>query len=121
MLDPKILRENPDTIRKMLKDRAVDFPLNDLIKLDKERREMIIKTDVLRKKKNEIALEIAQEKKSGQDATTLIEQMRQVSETLSGLEVIQTKTESAYAKLALTLPNLIHESVPIGKDGTANK
>ena len=121
MLDPKILRENPDTIRKMLKDRAVDFPLSDLIKLDKERREMIIKTDDLRKKKNEISLEIAQEKKSGQDATTLIEQMRQVSETLSGFEVIQTKTESAYAKLALTLPNLIHESVPIGKDETANK
>ena len=121
MLDPKILRENPDTIRKMLKDRAVDFPLSDLIKLDKERREMIIKTDDLRKKKNEISLEIAQEKKSGQDATKLIEQMRQVSETLSGLEVIQTKTESAYAKLALTLPNLIHESVPIGKDETANK
>jgi seryl-tRNA synthetase len=121
MLDPKILRENPDIIRKMLTDRVVDFPLDDLIKLDKERREMIIKTDDLRKKKNEIALEIAQKKKSGQDATTLIEQMRQVSETLSGLEVIQTKTESDYAKLALTLPNLIHESVPIGKDETANK
>jgi seryl-tRNA synthetase len=121
MLDPKILRENPDKIRKMLTDRVVDFPLDDLIKLDKERREMIIKTDDLRKEKNEIALEIAQKKKSGQDATTLIEQMRQVSETLSGLEVIQTKTESDYAKLALTLPNLIHESVPIGKDETANK
>jgi seryl-tRNA synthetase len=121
MLDPKILRENPETIRKMLTDRVVDFPLDDLIKLDKERREMIIKTDDLRKKKNEISLEIAQKKKSGQDAATLIEQMRQVSENLSGLEVIQTKTESDYAKLSLTLPNLIHESVPIGKDETANK
>lgn len=121
MLDPKILRENPDIIRKMLKDRAVNFSLDDLIKLDKERRDLIIKTDDLRKEKNEIALEIAQKKKSGQEATPLIEQMRQVSETLSGLEAIQTKTESGYTKLALTLPNLIHESVPIGKDETANK
>jgi len=121
MLDPKILRENPDIIRKMLKDRAVNFSLDDLIKLDKERRDLIIKTDDLRKKKNEIALEIAQKKKSGQETTPLIEQMRQVSETLSGLEDIQTKTESEYTKLALTLPNLIHESVPIGKDETANK
>jgi len=121
MLDPKILRETPDKIRQMLKDRAVDFALDDLIKLDKERRELIIKTDDLRKKKNDIALEIAQKKKSGQDAADLIEQMRQVSETLSGFDVIQTKTESDYAKLALTLPNLIHESVPIGKDETANK
>ncbi len=121
MLDPKILRENPDIIRKMLKDRAINFSLDDLIRLDKERRELIIKTDDLRKKKNDIALEIAQKKKSGQDATTLIEQMRQVSETLSGLETVQTRTESEYTKLALTLPNLIHESVPIGKDETANK
>jgi len=121
MLDPKILRENPDIIRKMLKDRSVNFSLDDLIKLDEERRDLIIKTDDLRKKKNEVALEIAQKKKSGQEATPLIEQMRQVSETLSGLEAIQTKTESEYTKLALTLPNLIHESVPIGKDETATK
>jgi len=121
MLDPKILRENPEIIRKMLRERAVNFSLDDLIKLDKERRELIVKTDDLRKKKNDIALEIAQKKKIGQDATPLIEQMRQVSEMLSGLEVIQTKTESEYTKLALTLPNLIHESVPIGKDETANK
>jgi len=121
MLDPKILRENPEIIRKMLRERAVNFSLDDLIKLDKERRELIIKTDDLRKKKNDIALEIAQKKKIDQDATPLIDQMRQVSETLSGLEAIQTKTESEYTKLALTLPNLIHESVPIGKDETANK
>lgn len=121
MLDPKILRENPEIIRKMLKDRAVNFSLEDLIKLDKERRELIIKTDDLRKKKNEIALEIAQKKKLDQDTTPLIDQMRQVSETLSGLEILQTKTESEYTKLALTLPNLTHESVPIGKDETANK
>src|SRR3990172_728070 len=121
MLDPKILRENPEIIRKMLRERDVNFSLDDLIKLDKERRELIIKTDDLHKKKNEIALEIAQKKKLGQDATPLIEQMRQVSETLSGLEAIQTKTESGYTKLALSLPNLIHESVPIGKDETTNK
>ena len=121
MLDPKILRENPEIIRKMLRERDVNFSLDDLIKLDKERRDLIIKTDDLRKKKNEIALEIAQKKKLGQDATPLIEQMRQVSETLSGLEAIQTKTESGYTKLALSLPNLIHESVPIGKDETTNK
>jgi len=51
MLDPKILRENPDKIRKMLKDRSIDFALDDLIRLDKERRDLIIKTDELRKKK----------------------------------------------------------------------
>jgi len=121
MLDPKILRENPDKIRKMLKDRAVDFPLDELIELDKERRKKIIEVDNYRKTKNEISLEIAQKKKSNQNTDSLILQMKHVSETLSKLENEQTGIESKYTKLALTLPNLIHESVPTGKDETANK
>jgi len=121
MLDPKILRENPDKIRKMLSDRNVDFSLDELIKLDKDRRELIIKTDELRKKKNEISLEIAKRKKTNQDATLLIEQMQQTSQTLSNLETVQTQTESRYTKLALIIPNLVDESVPIGKDDTSNK
>lgn len=121
MLDPKILRENPDKIRKMLNDRNVDFPLDDLIKLDKERRDLIIKTDELRKKRNEISIEIAKRKKTNQDATSLIEQMQETSQTLTNLETVQTQTESRYTKLALTIPNLVDESVPIGKDDTTNK
>jgi seryl-tRNA synthetase len=121
MLDPKILRENSDKIRKMLNDRNVDFPLDELIKLDKERRELIIKTDELRKKKNEISIEIAKRKKTNQDAASLIEQMQETSQTLSNLETMQTQTESNYTKLALTIPNLVDESVPIGKDDTSNK
>ncbi len=121
MLDPKILRENPDKIRKMLNDRNVDFPLDELIKLDRDRRELIIKTDELRKKRNEISIEIAKRKKANQEATSLIEQMQETSQILTNLETVQTQTESNYTKLALTIPNLVDESVPIGKDDAANK
>ena len=121
MLDPKILRENSDKIRKMLNDRNVDFPLDELIKLDKERRDLIIKTDELRKKKNEISIEIAKRKKTNQDATSLIKQMQETSQTLSNLEIVQSQTESSYTRLVLTIPNLVDESVPIGKDDTSNK
>ncbi|MGI0046151.1 MAG: serine--tRNA ligase [Nitrosotalea sp.] len=121
MLDPKFIRDNSDKIKEMLKVRGVDFPLDELIKLDKERRELIIKTDELRKIKNHISIEIATKKKSNQDATSLIEQMQSVSQELEKLEEIQIKTDDSYKKLSLTLPNLIHESVPIGKDETANK
>ena len=121
MLDPKILRENPGKIRKMLNDRNVDFPLDELIKLDKERRELIIKTDELRKKRNEISIEIAKRKKINLDAASLIEQMQDTSQTLTNLETVQTQTESSYTKLALTIPNLVDESVPIGKDDTSNR
>ena len=121
MLDPKIIRENPDKIRKMLKDRVVEFDFDALVQHDKKRRELIIKTDELRKKRNEISLEIGQKKKVGQDTSSLLEEMKRVSTELENLESSQNKVESDYAKLALTIPNLIHESVPIGNDAAANK
>ncbi|SMH71764.1 Serine--tRNA ligase [Candidatus Nitrosotalea okcheonensis] len=121
MLDPKLLRDNPDKIRNMLEARAVKFPLDDLISLDKYRRELITKTDEFRKKKNEVSLEIARKKKVKEDASNLIDQMQIVSDNLRKLEEDQIKIEEKFTKLSLTLPNMIHESVPIGKDETANK
>ncbi|MFQ6025547.1 MAG: serine--tRNA ligase [Nitrosopumilaceae archaeon] len=121
MLDPKILRENPEKIRKMLSDRAIDFDLDELIRLDKERRDLIIKTDELRKKRNKVSIEIAQKKKAGQNTTSLLNQMVNVSQELEKLEETQTKVESSYAKLAISIPNLIHESVPRGEGESANQ
>lgn len=121
MLDPKLLREDPEKIRKMLDARAVKFPLDDLISLDKDRRELIVNTDELRKKRNEVSLEIARKKKAGEDASGLIEQMQTVSDNLRKLEATQIKIEENFTKLSLTLPNMVHESVPIGKDDTSNK
>ena len=121
MLDPKLLRDNPDKIRNMLEARAVKFPLDDLISLDKDRRELIVKTDEFRKKRNEVSLEISKKKKTGEDVSGLIDQMQTVSDSLKKLEDEQLKTEDKFAKLSLTLPNMLHESVPIGKDETANK
>lgn len=120
MLDPKTIKEKPELIRKMLKDRNSDFDLDSLVSLDSKRREMIVKTDELRKKKNTVSVEIAQKKKSGQDASAAIAQMQQVSQELISLEEDQKKTESNYERLILTIPNLVHESVPIGPDETFN-
>ena len=121
MLDPKIIREEPEIIRKMLKNRAIDFDFDGLVQCDKQRRELIIKTDELRKKRNDVSLEIAQKKKAGQDSAPLLEMMKEVSQKLEEMEETQNKVELDYKKLALTIPNLIHESVPIGVDETANK
>ena len=121
MIDPKILREKPDIVRKMLKDRGVDFDLDLLLEREKQRRELILKTDELRKKRNQISLEIGQKKKEGQDAAIQLESMKKISSELSKLESQQEKIEFEYTKLSLTIPNLIHESVPIGLDDSANK
>ena len=86
MLDPKIIREEPEIIRKMLKNRAIDFDFDGLVQCDKQRRELIIKTDELRKKRNDVSLEIAQKKKAGQDSAPLLEMMKEVSQKLEEME-----------------------------------
>jgi len=120
MLDMKMIRENPENIRKMLKDRAVQFDIDLLLELDKKRREMIISTDDLRKKKNDMSVKISEAKKTSNEATPLIQEMQLVSKELAKLEEVQHKTESEYSKLALTIPNVLHKSVPCGDD-SANK
>ena len=62
----KAIRENPENVRKMLKDRDVQFDLNLLLDLDKKRRELIISTDDLRQKKNEMSIKISEAKKNRQ-------------------------------------------------------
>jgi len=121
VLDPKLIKENPQIIRQMLKSRDVEFDLDGLIDADRLRREFILKTDELRKKKNQYSLEISQKKKAGEDATKILDEMKRVSEELSGLESSQAEIEKKYMQLALTIPNLVHQSVPIGKDDSANK
>jgi len=112
--------DNPKLIRDMLKARAVEFNLDELIEVDQKRRDLIIKTDEMRKKKNQVALEISQKKKSGEDISPSLDEMKNISGELSKLESLQKEVEEKYSNLAFTIPNLIHKSVPIGKDETAN-
>ena len=75
MIDPKNLRDNLDKIRDMLDKRNLKFPLNDLINLDKKRRELIANLQLDRHKKNNIANIIAVKKKKNEDISTYIKQM----------------------------------------------
>ena len=121
MLDPKLIKEKPEIIKDMLKARLVEFDLEGLIDSDQKRREFITKTDELRKKKNQVALNISEKKKKGEDISSILAEMKSVSEELSKLEVDQNNIEKKYLKLATSIPNLIHESVPIGEDDESNK
>lgn len=121
MLDPQLIREKPREIRDMLKARGVNFDLDKLIEADKKRRHLIAKTDEVRKRKNDIAIEIAKKKKSGEGVDELISHMKEVSSQLEELEKEQTANKEEYDLLIQTIPNLIHKSVPIGADESANK
>lgn len=119
MLDPKIIKEKPNDILNMLKARDVKFDLDALTNSNKKRLAMIAETDILREKKNQMALEISQKKKNGQDASGIISEMKGIVEKLTVLESEQRQVDEKYLKLALTIPNMVDKSVPIG-DESAN-
>ena len=120
MLDPKIIRDEPEKIKKMLKDRAVDFDFDKMLELGKKRRSLMQETDELRQKRNKMSITIGQAKKSNEDASSLLTDMGKISKDLDKLEQLQKTVESDYTNLAFSIPNMIHKSVPIGSDESAN-
>jgi seryl-tRNA synthetase len=117
MLDPRILKENPERIRQMLKKRNMtDFPLEDLIVLHRQRGDVITKTQELRRQKNLLSETIASKKRSKEDASIELSEMKQVSALIHSIESEALQIEGKFDQLVMTLPNLLSESVPIGKD-----
>jgi seryl-tRNA synthetase len=121
MLDPRILKENPERIRQMLKKRNLtDFPLEDLIVLYRRRGDVITKTQELRRQKNLLSETIARKKRSKEDASIELSEMKQVSALLHSIESEALQIEGNFDQLVITLPNWLSESVPIGKDERDN-
>ncbi len=121
MLDPRILKDNPEAVREMLKKRNMtDFPLDELIMLQKRRGDYIIKIQQLRRQKNVLSETIAGKKKSKQDASFELSQMKRVSALLDQMESEATQIEGKFNGLMMTLPNWLNETVPVGKDERNN-
>ncbi|HET9805312.1 MAG TPA: serine--tRNA ligase [Nitrososphaeraceae archaeon] len=120
MIDPKNLRDNLDKIIDMLEKRNNKFPLNDLINLDKRRRELIASLQLERHKKNEIANNIARKKRENEDISIYIKQMEEIGNRIKVLEEKISNNNSKFNSLMMLLPNFVHDSVPVGKDETDN-
>jgi seryl-tRNA synthetase len=121
MIDPRLLKENPQAVKDMLSRRNMtDFPIDELVTLDKRRRELIVETQELRQKKNVLAEAIARKKKSKQQAAAELAQMKEVSSYLGDSEEELVKTEGRFKQLMMVMPNMLHESVPAGKDEKDN-
>jgi seryl-tRNA synthetase len=121
MLDPRLLKENPQAVREMLEKRNMaDFPLDSLVGLDRRRRELIVETQELRQKKNVLSEAIAGKKKAKQDTSSELNQMKEISSGLGKAEEEMTKVEEQFRHQIMLLPNMLHESVPEGKDEKDN-
>ena len=121
MLDPKIIRDKPELIKQMLKDRAVEFDFEKMLELNKTRKEMMIQSDELKQKRNQMSVKIGSEKKAGNDASELLREMGEISKKLDDLENLRKTVDENYHNLSFSIPNLVHNSVPKGADESFNK
>lgn len=116
MLDLKLLRANFEEIKGKLQHRGEDLSdLNRFEELDSRRRELLVQTEQLKSKRNEVSQQIALLKREKQDADHLIKEMREVGDEVKTLDDELRGVEETLEILLLSIPNIPHESVPIGE------
>ncbi|MBS4762043.1 serine--tRNA ligase [Carnobacteriaceae bacterium zg-ZUI252] len=121
MLDLKDIRFNLDAYKTAGATRGVDAKVFDeLIALDEERRQLIVKTEDLKKTRNDVTQEIAQLKRQKENADNKIEQMKLIGEDIKAIDEQLLKIEDAITQHLYNIPNMPHESVPVGKDENDN-
>ena len=125
MIDIKFLRENPDKVKENIKKKFQDHKLelvDEVIKLDKENREITMKDDELRNQRNTLSTKIGNLMKQGQkeEAEEIKEQVKSINEQLSLNEVKETEYAEKIKSIMMKIPNIMDESVPIGKDDSEN-
>lgn len=119
MLDIKLIRENPEMVRENLKtrqDSEVLKRLDSVIKLDKEWRDALQELNNSRKRKNEITVEIAKLKKEGKDIRPVVKEMQELPKKIKELEEKEGELDEKRREILMRIPNLLHETVPFGKD-----
>ncbi len=121
MIDIKLLRKDPDLFKSAMKKRGYDPEvIDEVLKVDKEWREITTKINELRSRRNEISKEVARLKREGKDASELLEEGKKVGLEIKRLEDEKRKIETLQTDLILRIPNVPHESVPVGEDESEN-
>ncbi|WP_085522416.1 serine--tRNA ligase [Tuberibacillus sp. Marseille-P3662] len=121
MLDLKYVRQNYNEVKDKLLKRGED--LSDFHKfqeLDARRRELIQETEELKAKRNEVSQEIAKRKRDGENADDRITEMREVSQKVKELDESLRQVDDDLQTLMLSIPNIPHDSVPVGDDEEDN-
>ena len=121
MLDPRLLREHPDTVRARLGARGQDIDWEGLRKGDQERRELLAQVEDLRHQRKTASDQIAQFKREKQPTDALMQATRDVGDRIKTLEDALRDAEERLNAIALMIPNIPHPSVPPGADTTANR
>ena len=121
MLDLKLIRTNPEKVKEALNKRREKIDLEEVLLLDQKRRELLMDAGNLKETRNKVNEEIGRLRKEKVDVQEKILAMREVSNKIKELDNQIREVEERINKILLEMPNLPHESVPVGEDEKGNK
>jgi seryl-tRNA synthetase len=117
MLSLQFIRQNPELVRESLAKRGEVSGLDEVLRLDEERRRLIQEAESLRARKKQVSKEIGKMKEKPPE---LLAEMRDTGDSIKSLEAEGERIEGELNELLLRIPNLVHPSVPVGKDSSDN-
>jgi seryl-tRNA synthetase len=120
MLDIRFVRENTESVAKAMRDRGMDFSLDAFLQEEKRRREILLEVEELRKRRNVVSEEIGRLKKEKKDASAQLEEMKGVGAAIRALDESLRELDEKTTSFLLEVPNIPHESVPVGSDENSN-
>jgi len=120
MLDRGLLRNDPDRIRTAALNKGEPCPIDEWLKLDAKRRQLLGETEELRRQRNELSKEVSTLKKGGKKADDQILRSRETGDRLAGIEKDLDTVNAGMSELELHFPNVPDDDVPVGKDETFN-
>ena len=125
MIDIKLIRENPELVKENIRKKFQNHKLelvDKVIELDKESREVSQKGDTLRMNRNKLSEQIGLLMREGkkEEAEKIKKEVVSINEELSNNEKLEEKLKEEIKEIMMKIPNIMHESVPIGKDDSEN-
>jgi len=121
MLDVKFVEENPELVVKKMALRGIDFDMENFFKLTREKRAFLQQIETLRFELNKASKQIGKMKSEGENPSSLIKEMKKVSDEIKDLEGTHKKREKELKKILLDIPNIPDKSVPEGLDSDSNQ
>ena len=121
MIDINLLRNDIESLEKILKHRGFDLDVNFFNSLEEERKHIQIKTQELQQERNDLSKQVGVLKSQGKDASDVLEKVSKISEQSKEFESQLSLIQEKLNNFLLLIPNVPHESVPLGPDETSNE
>ena len=120
MLDIKVIRDDPERVKKAILERGMSADVDGILEQDARRRALLVEVEDLKHQRNQASEEIVALKKEGGDAAAIVEKMKGISERIKNMDTEVREVETSIRELMLDIPNIPDDSVPVGPDETSN-